>query len=133
MGTQQPPNVKLVTEFPVTPLNQSLNDLLSLAQQQNPSVLALRSRQHVADLNVRREKGEYSPTLSLSTGIGGYTFGYANSSFPVTQAQADLEASRASCIRTEEVRAALNLSYQLADCQAMAFTTADAAAIRSQK
>ena len=132
MGTQQPANVKLVSEFPVTPVRQTLNELLSLAQQQNPSVLALRSRQHVADLNVRREKGEYSPTLTLSTGIGGYTYGFANSNFPVQQAAANVEASRTSCIRTEEVRAALGLSNQLAECNAMAFTTADAAAIRDQ-
>ncbi len=132
MGTQQPANVKLVSEFPVTPVRQTLNELLSLAQQQNPSVLALRSRQHVADLNVRREKGEYSPTLTLSTGIGGYTYGFANSNFPVQQAAANLEASRASCIRTEEVRAALGLSNQLAECNAMTFTSADAAAIRDQ-
>jgi outer membrane protein len=91
----------------------------------------LRSRAHVADLNVRREKGEYSPTLSLSTGIGGYTYGYTNADFPVQQAQSQLEASRASCIRTEEVRAALNLSNQLAECNAMAFTDAEAQAIRS--
>jgi len=132
MGTQQPPNVKLVTEFSVVPLTQSLNDLLALAQQQNPSVVALRSRQHVADLNVRREKGEYSPTLTLSTGIGGYTYGFANSNFPVQQAAANLEASRTSCIRTEEVRAALGLSNQLAECNAMAFTSTDAQAIRDQ-
>jgi outer membrane protein len=93
--------------------------------------VALRSREHVADLNVRREKGEYSPTLSLSTGIGGYTYGYTNSNFPVQQASAQLDASRASCIRTEEVRATLNLSNQLAECNAMAFTEAQAQAIRS--
>src|SRR5947209_15797787 len=104
MGTQQPANVNLVSEFAVVPLNQSLNDLLSLAHQQNPSVVALRSRQHVADLNVRREKGEYSPTLTLSTGIGGYTYGFANSNFPVQQAAANLAASRTSCIRNEEGR-----------------------------
>ena len=132
MGTQQPANVKLVSEFAVTPVRQSLQELMQLAQQQNPAVLALRSRQHVADLNVRREKGEYSPTLTLSTGIGGYTYGYANSNFPVQQAAADLDASRSSCIRFEEVRAALGLSNQLAECNAMAFTTADAQAIRDQ-
>jgi outer membrane protein len=93
-------------------------------------VLALRSREHVADLNVRREKGEYSPTLSLSTGVGGYTYGFANSNFPVQQAAAELAASRAGCIRTEEVRAALNLSNQLSECNAMAFTDAQASAIR---
>jgi outer membrane protein len=131
MGTPQPANVKLVSQFPVTPIQLNLEELIASARNQNPVVVALRSREHVADLNVRREKGEYSPTLSLSTGIGGYTYGYTNSSFPVTQAQAQFDASRASCIRTEEVRAALNLSNQLSQCTAMAFTEAEAAAIRS--
>ncbi len=131
MGTPQPANVKLVSQFPVTPIQLNLEELIASARNQNPVVVALRSREHVADLNVRREKGEYSPTLSLSTGIGGYTYGYTNSSFPVAQAQAQLDASRASCIGTEEVRAALNLSNQLAQCNAMAFTEAEAAAIRS--
>ena len=131
MGISQPPNVKLVSQFPVTPLNLDLQQLIESAHNQNPGVMALRSREHVADLHVRREKGEYSPTLSLSTGIGGYTYGYTNSSFPVQQAQTQLDASRASCIRSEEVRAALNLSNQLAECNAMAFTDAQAQAIRS--
>ena len=131
MGITQPPSVKLVSQFPVTPLNLNLQQLIESAHNQNPGVVALRSRERVADLNVRREKGEYSPTLSLSTGIGGYTYGYTSSNFPVQQAQAQLDASRASCIRTEEVRAALNLSNQLAECNAMAFTAAQAQAIRS--
>ncbi|HEY3134181.1 MAG TPA: TolC family protein [Gemmatimonadaceae bacterium] len=130
MGTPQPANVQLVSQFAVIPMNLNLQELIASAHNQNPSVLALRSRQHVADLNVRREKGEYSPTLSVSTGFGGYTYGYTSSNFPVQQAAAQLDAARASCIRTEEVRAALNLSNQLAECNAMAFTSADAAAIR---
>ncbi|MFL5638530.1 MAG: TolC family protein, partial [Gemmatimonadaceae bacterium] len=130
MGTPQPANVKLVSQFTVTPLTANLPQLIESAHRENPGVLALRSRQHVADLNVRREKGEYSPTLSLSTGIGGYTYGFANSNFPVQQAAAQLDASRASCIRTEEVRAALNLSNQLAECNAMVFTSAEAQLIR---
>ncbi|MFL5565680.1 MAG: TolC family protein [Gemmatimonadaceae bacterium] len=130
MGTPQPANVKLVSQFTVTPLTANLQQLIESAHRENPGVLALRSRQHVADLNVRREKGEYSPTLSLSTGIGGYTYGYANSNFPVQQAAAQLDASRAGCIRTEEVRAALNLSNELAECNAMVFTSAEAQLIR---
>jgi len=130
MGIPQPANVKLVSQFAVKPLTLNLQDLIGSARRDNPGVVALRSREHVADLNVRREKGEYSPTLSLSTGIGGYTYGYTNSNFPVQQAAAQLEASRASCIRSEEVRAALNLSNQLAECNAMAFTDAQASAIR---
>ena len=130
MGVTQPANVSLVSQFTVTPLNFDLQQLISSARSQNPGVVALRSREHVADLGVRREKGEYSPTLSLSTGFGGYTYGYTNPDFPVQQAQASFEASRESCVRTEEVRAALNLSNQLAECNAMAFTDAEAQAIR---
>src|SRR6266404_4326521 len=88
MGTQQPPNVKLVSQFPVTPTAFNLQDLIASARTENPGVLALRSREHVSELNVKREKGEYSPTLFLSTGVGGYTYGYANSNFPVQQASA---------------------------------------------
>ena len=75
MGVQQPANVRLVSNFDVRPTTLSLDELLATARKQNPVVLALRSRQRVADLNVKRERGEYSPTLSLSTGIGGYTYG----------------------------------------------------------
>ena len=131
MGVQQPLNVKLISELTVKPITLNLQELLASAHNQNPSVLALRSREHVADLNVKREKGEYSPTLSLATGIGGYTYGYTNSNFPVQQALAQITDARNSCIRTEEVRAALNLSNTLAECNSMTFTDAQAAAIRS--
>src|SRR5437763_5820676 len=123
MGIAQPANVKLASQFTVTPMNLNLQELISSARNQNPSVVALRSRQHVADLNVRREKGEYSPTLSVSTGFGGYTYGYANSSFPVQQAAAQLDAARTSCIRTEEDSVALSLSHMLAECNAEDYYT----------
>jgi outer membrane protein len=132
MGVQQPESIKLVSNFNVRPTTLSLPDLLESARRQNPVVLALRSRQRVADLNVKRERGEYSPTLSLSTGIGGYTYGFVNDNFPVLQAQASAEASKTSCIRTEEVRAALGLSNTLAACNAISFTDAQAAALRQQ-
>ena len=132
MGVQQPPGVKLVSNFDVRPTALSLSELLESARRQNPVVLALRSRERVADLNVKRERGEYSPTLSLSTGIGGSTFGYVHDSFLVTQARASAEASKSSCIRTEEVRAAVGLSNTLAACSSIAFTDAQAAALRKQ-
>jgi outer membrane protein len=130
MGITQPSNVRLVSVFTVTPTNLRLEDLLEAARRQNPVVLALRSRERAANLHVRREQGEYSPTLSLSTGIGGYTYGYTNSNFPIQQAMAQTEAARLGCIRTEEVRAALNLSNNLAGCSSLTFTETQAQAIR---
>ncbi|HVF39720.1 MAG TPA: TolC family protein, partial [Gemmatimonadaceae bacterium] len=98
--------------------------------RQNPTVLALRSRERVASLNVKREKGEYTPTLSLSTGLSGYTYAFTNSNFPVEQARAQTEVSRANCIRTEEVRAALGLTNSLAACNAISFNDDMAASLR---
>jgi outer membrane protein len=132
MGITQPPGVVLTTQFTVAPEPPALPELLASARAQNPVVLALRSRETVADLNVRREKGQYSPTLSLSTGISGYTYSYTNSNFPVQQALAQSASAQASCIRTEEVRAALNLSNNLAACSTFALSDAQAAELRRQ-
>ncbi|MGH9422291.1 MAG: TolC family protein, partial [Thermoanaerobaculia bacterium] len=131
LGVEQPTNVVLTTKFNDMSPPPPLADLLASARLANPVVLALRSREKVADLNVKAARSEYSPTLSISTGLSGYTYSYANSDFIVQQASAQSAASRAACIRTEEVRAALNLSNQLAQCEAMTFTDAQASALRS--
>ncbi|MBA3466944.1 MAG: TolC family protein [Gemmatimonadaceae bacterium] len=132
MGVNQPLGVRLVSRFTVVPINLRLEDLLATARKDNPVVVALRSRERVADLNVKREKSEYSPTLSLSTGIGGYTYGFADGGFPVAQAMAQTEASFTNCVRTEEVRAAVGLPNNLGTCSAFVFNDAQADAIRRE-
>ncbi|MEO5903020.1 MAG: TolC family protein [Gemmatimonadaceae bacterium] len=131
LGVEQPSNVALTTKFGAFVEPPALALLLSSAHSANPVLNAYRSREKVADMNVKRTRSEYSPTLSLSTGISGYTYSYASSDFLVQQATASTAASLASCIRTEEVRAALKLANQLAQCQAITFTPAQASALRS--
>ncbi|HEX2722064.1 MAG TPA: TolC family protein, partial [Gemmatimonadaceae bacterium] len=132
MGVEQPADARLTTEFTTLEAPPPLPTLLTAARQSNPVVLALRSRERVADLNVKRARSEYSPTLSINTGISGYTYSFADPNFVVQQASAQTLASQNSCIRTEEVRARLNLPNQLAACQQMVFTDAQAAALRSE-
>ncbi len=131
MGVEQPANVTLTTRFPALDEPPALTTLLSSARQANPVVLALRSREKVADLNVKRARGEYSPTLSINTGVSGYTYSFANSNFLVQQASGQSLAAIASCVRTEEVRAALRLPNMLAACPDFGMTDADAARLRS--
>ena len=131
LGVEQPADVTLTTQFTELREPPPLQELLASARQANPVVLALRSRERVADLNVKRAKSEYSPTLSISTGISGYTYSFANPNFVVQQAGTEALLSQQSCIRNEEVRAALNLPNSLATCQAIVFTDADAARLRS--
>jgi outer membrane protein len=131
MGVEQPADVVLTTQFTALTDPPPLAELLASARAGNPVVLALRSREKVADLNVKRARGEYSPTLSINTGISGYTYSYANSNFLVQQASAGVAESQLACIRTEEVRAALGLANNLSQCQSMVLTDEQISRLRS--
>lgn len=109
----------------------AIEELTSTALNLNPGMAALRSREKVASLGVSIAKGGYLPTLSLSTGIGGYTYQYRDSEFPVTQARMQMEGARESCLRLEEVRFNAGLSNTYAQCNAIVFSPQQAAAIRS--
>jgi outer membrane protein len=131
MGVEQPSNVVLTTQFTELKAPPPLPVLLASARSSNPVVLALRSREKVADLNVKSARSAYSPTLSISTGISGYTYSYANSDFLVQTATASGLSAIESCTRTEEVRAAVGLSNKLSQCGSLALTDAQAAKLRS--
>lgn len=112
-----------------------LEQLLALARAQNPGVVALRSRERVADLNVARERTQYTPTLSISTGLGGYTYQYRDPSVLVNQAQNQIQAQAAACQQREQLQQLFSLNglpSAPVDCTGFSFTTADAARIRSQ-
>lgn len=131
MGVAEPASVQLTTTFTVGAPLPPLDTLLALAHDRNPGVLALRSRERAADLGVRQERTEYTPTLSVSTGIGGYTYSYRDPNFLVNQARLQTQASHASCVSTQEVRQAVGLA-PTANCGQIAFTAAEAAALRAQ-
>jgi outer membrane protein len=130
MGVPAESNVRLTSTFDILPALPPLAELQVLAQHQNPGLLALQSRSRAAELGVTAQKGEYFPTLTISTGIGGQTYSYKDPNLLVGQVRAQTLASQQSCIRTEEVRAQLGLPNNLAGCTGITFTDADAAAIR---
>jgi outer membrane protein len=132
VGVAQPAAVRLVSDLRVGDPLPALDTILALARRQNPGILALRSREHLADLTVAREKTEYTPTLTLSTGIAGYTYQYRDPDFLVNQAEASTAAARSSCVSTQEVRQAVGLPNTLAQCAGIAFTPAMAASLRDR-
>ena len=110
----------------------SLDSLIAMSQRQNASVRASRFRERAADVGVARARMEYTPTASLSTGIGGYTYQYRDPNFLINQASAQLTAERESCLQTEEVLAALSFPNSLSQCASFTLTNAQAAQIRAQ-
>jgi outer membrane protein len=129
MGVQQPPNVELTTEFPIAPPTFVLDSLLDIARRQNPAILALRSRERVAALNVRVARAEYTPTLNLNTGWGGNSYQYTDDNFLVNQARAGVLGQQASCFQQDSIRTRVGLPS--GNCGSIQFTDAQASAIRS--
>ncbi len=126
--------VQLVTTLRVGDSLPPLPQLLAMARTQNPGVVALHAREHVADLNVRRERTEYTPTLTLQTGLGGYTYQYRDPSFLVNQAQGQIAAQAAACQQQNQLQQlyALNgMASAPTDCSRFVFTDAQASTIRS--
>ncbi|MEO7648024.1 MAG: TolC family protein [Gemmatimonadaceae bacterium] len=132
MGVEPRTDVELTTTFPVEPFNQDLASLLALARERNPVLLATRQRERVAELGVKRQRGEYMPTLTMSTALSGYTYEYTNPNFLVQQAQGQVVSQQAACVQREQRFAAVGLPHQLAGCGSVVFTDAQAAALRQQ-
>lgn len=132
MGVEPRTDVVLTTTFAIEPFDRPLDELLALAREQNPVLLATRQRERVAELGVRRQRGDYLPTLTMSTGLAGYTFEYTNPDFLVQQAQGQIIGQQAACVEREQRFAAVGLPNQLAGCSSITFTPAQAAALRQQ-
>ncbi|MGI9141150.1 MAG: TolC family protein [Gemmatimonadaceae bacterium] len=132
MGVEPRTDVELSTTFAVEPFDLRLEQLLALAREQNPVLLATRQRERVADLGVKRQRGEYLPTLTMSTGLAGYTYEYTNPEFLVRQASGQVMSQQAACVEREQRFAAVGLPNQLAGCGSVTFTDAQAAALRRQ-
>jgi outer membrane protein len=114
MGVVQQGPVVLTTDFPVVAPTAGLDSLLDLARRGNPAVLALRSRERAAELNTSVARAAYTPTLSLSTGIGGTSYQYTDANYLVTQTQLGLAQGQASCFRDDSLRVAVG--YPSANC-----------------
>lgn len=120
---------RLSTQFAVLEPRFSLDSLLALAQRSHPRIIAMRARERAADVQVKSRKSEYTPTLSLSTGMGGQSFEYTSPDFLIQRGQRSALEGTAQCADQNLIRTRVGLPAY--DCNRFTFTDADAAAIRS--
>lgn len=76
MGVASPvdvANVRLTDTFAIQQPTWQLDELLTMAEQQNPALKALRAREGAAAWNKRAVSSAYGPALSLSAGWSGFT------------------------------------------------------------
>ncbi|MBA3520962.1 MAG: TolC family protein [Gemmatimonadales bacterium] len=119
MGVEPPvpvDQIGLSDSFPVVRPDLKLDELLSLADQQNPGLRALRARRNAATWSVRAAKSEFLPTLSLRAGWSGFTQEFTDDRLLVGQSLADAQTQAADCQYNNQVRSALAIGGVVGDC-----------------
>lgn len=130
MGVDQPANVQLTSQFSVEEPSIQLQEMLNLARRANPALNALQSRERAADVGVSSARSAYFPTLSLSTGVSGFSQQLTDINGQIQQAQAGALQSRSSCFTQDSLRQGAGLSPITAQCSAISFTPETEKAIR---
>jgi outer membrane protein len=133
MGVPPVASTRLTGSLDVELPDVSVNVLLDQAERANPVIEAARQRERQATRGVSQARSAYLPTLGLQAGVSGFTQRFTNLDATIAQQRAGVEASRSSCIRTEEVRDAVGLPNRLTQCQAIAWTPEAEQAVRDDQ
>jgi outer membrane protein len=78
-------SVALGSEFTMTELTSTLDELLAQGRRVNPTLDEVHSREQAAQLAYRSAQSQYMPTLTVFSGLGGYTNQYTDQGFVLGQ------------------------------------------------
>jgi outer membrane protein len=98
LGVTQPKGVQVRDTFDIVAPPYTLDSLMAIAKISNPPLVALKAREHAADVDVTRQKGLYTPQLQIQTGLSGQTFSYTNSNVLVASAVQGQQQENALCL-----------------------------------
>src|SRR5438034_4036647 len=90
-------SVQLTDTFAVQTPAWQLGDLLTMAEEQNPALKALRAREGAARWGVRAATGAYTPSVSVSASWSGFTQKLSDINPTIAAAQANAAANIAEC------------------------------------
>jgi outer membrane protein len=133
MGVTAPTDVQVVQltdTFPLPTPAWQLPDLLTMAEQQNPALKALRARERAAAWGVRAATSTYGPSVSLSAGWSGFTQQFTGvdvDSIILTQ-QTIVGAQYSACQENNQIRT--NAGLPPNDCSGYIWGASNEQAIR---
>src|SRR5713101_4466204 len=107
-----------------------LTDLMTMAEQQNPALKALRAREGAAAWNVRAATSSYGPALSLSAGWSGFTQQFTNVDPIIFSQQAAFANEYSQCQDNNTIRA--NAGLPPNDCSGFIWGASNEQALRSR-
>ncbi|HEY3279083.1 MAG TPA: TolC family protein [Gemmatimonadales bacterium] len=121
--------VQLTDTFAIGVAAPPLPDLLSMAEQQNPALAALRARERAAAWGVRAATSTYGPSVSLSAGWSGFTQQFTDVD-PIMQSQQfAFGQQKTACDQDNVIRA--NNSVPLLDCSRYVWGSQNEADLRA--
>jgi outer membrane protein len=126
-------SVQLTDTFPVTAPAWKLEDVLTMAEAQNPALQALRARERSAAWGVRSASSSWGPSLDISAGWSGFTQQLAHSGDLTSLVQRSALASQqeyTACQDNNTIRQNNGLSTQ--DCSGFVWTSTQEQALRDQ-
>jgi outer membrane protein len=126
-------SVQLTDTFTVQKPAWQLDELLTMAEENNPPLLALRARERAASWGVKAAASSYGPSLSLSAGWSGFTQVLAKNrdlNQLILSQQLSSGAQYNSCQENNTIRATSGLSPE--DCSGFVWTAAQEQAMRTQ-
>ena len=108
--------IELPDSFPVTPPAFRLDELLTLAEEQNPSLLALRERESAANQDVKVARSEFFPRLTAQAGWSGFTQQFTDEGQLLNQSLSSAQSSASQCEFDNQIRSGLGLGGTNPDC-----------------
>jgi outer membrane protein len=132
MGVTPPVDVSVVQltdSFSVAAPQWQLPDLLTMAEQQNPALKALRARENAAAWGVRAATSSYGPTLSVSAGWSGFTQQFTNVDPIILNEQAAFAGQYAACQDNNTIRS--NAGLPPNNCSIYVWGSSNEQALRS--
>src|SRR5438445_2736622 len=123
--------VQLTDTFTVQAPTWQLNDLLTMAEQQNPALKALREREHAAAWGVRAATASYGPSLSLSAAWSGFTQKLSDINPTIASARSTAAVDSATCAYANSAWLNTRSGQPPLDCTQYSFSPAAEQPIRS--
>ena len=97
LGVETRTDVQLTTQFVITDVPGTQEELVATALQGHPNLLAARADERANEASVKMAKSAYLPSLSLQAGVSGYTRQAGSTSSLVSQARQGAADAKTQC------------------------------------
>ena len=131
LGAELEQEFTVVSTFVVREPVWSEVELVAMALERNPGLIAERANQTVADNDVKMAQSSYYPSLSVSAGLSGFTREASSVEGMISQARAGIAGQQQQCHLLNEVFGRLANPLPSQDCSGFVFSPDQELAIAS--